>query len=74
MAKLTYHTSFQDLKESYPTMSPRQSDLKNDSELKDLVALLIKHRNYKNHTRINNSTNKFINDNVFHGKVKTDKK
>jgi len=62
MAKLISHTNFQDLKENPPMTHPKQSDLKKESELKELVMLLTKHRNYKNHTRINNSPNQSTNE------------
>jgi len=44
MAKLTYYTSFQDLKSDKTHKSQHHSDSAKESELKDLLALLSEHR------------------------------
>jgi hypothetical protein len=50
MAKLTYYTSFQDLKTDKVHKSLNRSDSAKESELKELLALLSDHRFTKNHS------------------------
>lgn len=50
MAKLTYYRSFQDLKTDKVRMSQSQSRSTNESELKDLLALLSKNRRSKDNS------------------------
>ncbi|TDX02112.1 hypothetical protein EDB95_3162 [Dinghuibacter silviterrae] len=47
MAKLTYYTSFQDLKTDKVHKNRNQSDSAKESEFKELVAFLSDHRHNK---------------------------
>jgi hypothetical protein len=56
MAKLTYYTSFQDMKTDKVHKSQNQSDSAKESELKELLALLSDNRYTKSHLASNPSS------------------